>query len=151
MIATNNVQTTQERALVINTFRLWITAINSNREHDIVIDDRFNETLGESAVSRAKQSPGPTAVVRHDLFSQIRVVLRQKLLRPWSKAILSELETMIRSKKKECWFTIYLVSFILLHGCSLLTESDRLLAGQVGLEVGIPQIYLAVGDNRACD
>ena len=142
-------QTTQERALIINTFRLWITAINSNRELDIIIDDRFNETLGESAVSRAAQSPGRGVVVRHDLFSQIRVVLRQKLLRPWSKAILSELETLIRSKKKEYWFTIYLVSFILLHGCAMLTESDRVLAGQVGLEVRhFPEFTLAVGDNR---
>ncbi|KAH8890279.1 hypothetical protein GQ53DRAFT_183501 [Thozetella sp. PMI_491] len=126
-------QTSRERALMINTFRLWITCINSNRELDVVVDNRFDDKYGPATVARASERHGPDVVVRHDLFSQLRVVLRQKLLCPWSKAIMTELDALIRSGKREYWFTIYLVSFILLHGAAMLTEADHELAGRVGI------------------
>jgi len=69
------------------------------------------------------------------MIAQLELIAFSMLLKPLSKAVLSELQTMIMANKKKIWLTIYLTVFLLFHSCAVMTRRDEEYARQIVLEV----------------
>ncbi|KAI1636461.1 hypothetical protein F4809DRAFT_380038 [Biscogniauxia mediterranea] len=113
--------TPQERTLLFNTFRLWAFCRNiSSPEHNI-----GEEKLGK------RQSDDPSGQ-SHSKFpecgpviaAQLECIYYTQFLRPLSKNVLGTLMSLLTTRDKKYWFTIYLVIFMLLHSCSMITQRD---------------------------
>ena len=72
------------------------------------------------------------------IVAQMECIVYTRLLRPLSKAVLSQLHQLIYANKKHFWFTIYLTTFLLLHSCSMITRRDTEYARQISLSVRTP-------------
>lgn len=70
------------------------------------------------------------------LGAQLECILYSRFLRPMSKRVLKELLALIESRKLCYWYTIYLVLFMMLHSCSMMTRRDMEYAAQVSLGAG---------------
>ena len=69
------------------------------------------------------------------MIAQKELVIYVEFLRPLSKIVLAELQELIYANERKYWFTIYLVLFILLHSCSMITRRDEEYARQINLKV----------------
>lgn len=56
--------------------------------------------------------------------AQLECIYYTRFLRPLSKSVLQSLMSLLAEKEKKYWFTVYLVLFMLLHSCSMLTRRD---------------------------
>ncbi|KAI1484581.1 hypothetical protein F5X96DRAFT_431618, partial [Biscogniauxia mediterranea] len=122
--------TPQERTLLFNTFRLWAFCRNiSSPEHNI-----GEEKLGK------RQSDDPSGQ-SHSKFpecgpviaAQLECIYYTQFLRPLSKNVLRTLMSLLTTRDKKYWFTIYLVIFMLLHSCSMITQRDMESAAALNL------------------
>jgi carbon starvation protein CstA len=57
--------------------------------------------------------------------AQIEILTTVMILLPMKQAVLQRLEKLVMSNDPKAWFTIYLVMFIVLHSCGLLTKAER--------------------------
>jgi hypothetical protein len=69
------------------------------------------------------------------MIAQKELVIYTKFLKPLSKTVLAELQELIYANERKYWFTIYLILFILLHSCSMITRRDEEYARQINLKV----------------
>lgn len=79
------------------------------------------DTLGISAIRDQGQllyGKVPYPPIAND---QLGVLCHVKILEPLQKVILEGLKQLIQSKQPQCWTTIFLSVFMLLHNCSVLT------------------------------
>ena len=79
------------------------------------------DTLGISAIPDPGQllyRKVPYPPIAND---QLGVLCLVKILKPLQNAILEGLEKLIQSNRPQCWTTIFLSVFMLLHNCSVLT------------------------------
>ncbi|KAK0732900.1 hypothetical protein B0T26DRAFT_633909, partial [Lasiosphaeria miniovina] len=129
-IGTAAVRTPDERSLLTNTFRLWVTCrLISNPVH-ICGEDKLG---GQPVYSPESLHHGkvPMPLI---MTAQFECINYTTFLRPWSRALLKQLNELVLAKKREYWLTIYLVLFILLHSCAMTTRRDEDSARQWNVE-----------------
>lgn len=93
------------------------------------------ETLGSDRIVDPTYLQFNTRPLPALMVAQLELITFSVLLKPLSKAVLNELQTMIMANKKKHWLTIYLTVFLLLHNCAMLTRRDEEYARQIVLEV----------------
>ncbi|KAK3991427.1 hypothetical protein QBC44DRAFT_236889 [Cladorrhinum sp. PSN332] len=119
-------RTKEEQSLLSNTFRLWTVCRLSSNPSRICSEDKLDCTPVDDPYS-----PHYSAVPM-PLFmtAQFECINYTTFLRPWSKAVLKQLNDLVLAKKREYWFTIYLSMFVLLHSCAMMTRRDEESARQ---------------------
>jgi hypothetical protein len=73
------------------------------------------------------------------LGAQLECIMYSRFLRPLGTRIIRDLMSMIESKQLRYWYTIYLVLFLMLHSCAMMTQRDMDFAARTSLRVS----YLA--------
>ncbi len=68
------------------------------------------------------------------MVAQFECIHYTTFLRPWSKAVLKQLNDLVLAKKREYWLTIYYAMFVLLHSCSMITRRDEETARQYAMK-----------------
>ncbi|KEQ82077.1 hypothetical protein M438DRAFT_337597 [Aureobasidium pullulans EXF-150] len=125
-----NAQTDDERELIGVAFKLWLACRKTSNPERICGSDCLGVVPVDDTDSPwFKGVPMPPIII-----AQMECIMYTKFLRPMSKSVLNRLQKMILSKKKTCWFTTYLVSFILLHSCSMVTRRDYEYARQMSMQ-----------------
>lgn len=76
------------------------------------------------------------------MTAQFQVIL-QTIQLPLRRRVLDELQNLILANKPSHWFCIYLVSFILLHNCTLITDHDRRFTKAYGFKVYLQQFKIS--------
>ncbi|KAK3388504.1 hypothetical protein B0T20DRAFT_457152 [Sordaria brevicollis] len=123
-------RTPQERSLLTNVFRLWVVCrLTSNP----VFISSGSEALGGTPIMDPESKYFGKVPMPKIMTAQFECIEYTNFLRPWSKAVLRELNELVLAKKREYWFTIYLAMFVLLHSCSMVTRRDRETAGKWGM------------------
>jgi hypothetical protein len=107
------------------------------------------ETLGLERIVDPTYLQFNTRPIPALMVAQLELITFSVLLKPLSKAVLNELQTMIMANKKKHWLTIYLTTFLLLHNCAMMTRRDEEYARQIVLEVClfIHSLYLTMSLN----
>ncbi|KAK4205563.1 hypothetical protein QBC40DRAFT_162526 [Triangularia verruculosa] len=115
-------KTKQEQTVLSNTFRLWAVCRMTSSPVHICGDDTLGGTPHPLYDNKI---PMPLIMT-----AQFECINYTTFLRPWSKAVLKQLNDLVLAKKREYWFTIYLVMFVLLHSCAMITRRDEETARQ---------------------
>lgn len=122
-----------------NVFRLWVVCrLTSN---PIFICGP--ETLGGTPITDSNSKYFGRVPMPKIMTAQFECIEYTNFLRPWSKAVLKQLNDMVLAKKREYWFTIYLAMFVLLHSCSMVTRRDKETAGKWGMRVCLFLFFLS--------
>ncbi|RSL53525.1 hypothetical protein CEP51_014881 [Fusarium floridanum] len=125
----NTAPSQEEQILLFNTIRLWVHCrISSNAEH-MVGDDK----LGTRPIDDPTSPYHGTVPIPPVLEAQLECIYFSRFLRPMSKKVLRSLMTLLEAKQTKYWYTIYLVLFMMLHSCSMITRRDREYAATIGL------------------
>lgn len=69
------------------------------------------------------------------MIAQMECILYTLVLRPMHITVLAQLNELVKANKLEYWLTIYLVMFILLHSCGMVSRRDWETARQYNLKV----------------
>ncbi|RQM05074.1 hypothetical protein DH86_00003664, partial [Scytalidium sp. 3C] len=114
-----------ERDLLHNVLTLWVGArMESQRER----------ICGPEVLGMSPQDWDPDAdnyghfLIPPVLQAQIELLTTVYVLLPMKKAVLKELESLVKNNRTQSWFTIYLCMFIIMHSCALLTKAERVRA-----------------------
>ncbi|KAK0615151.1 hypothetical protein B0T17DRAFT_498062 [Bombardia bombarda] len=122
--------TLEERNLLCNTFRLWVTCrLISNSVHIC-----SEEKLGGQPIYAPGTSQHGKVSMPLIMTAQFECINYTAFLRPWSKAILKQLNELVLAKKREYWLTIYFTMFVLLHSCAMITRRDAEFARQFDMK-----------------
>lgn len=124
-------QTGQERSLMSNVFRLWVVCRLTSNPVFIC----GPETLGGTLITEPESKYYGRVPMPKIMTAQFECIEYTNFLRPWSKAVLKQLNDLVLAKKREYWFTIYLALFVLLHSCSMVTRRDAETARKWGMRV----------------
>jgi len=115
-----------------NFFRFWFAVRRTSCQEHIVGD----ETLGMTPELKDKSYPLfgkiPLPPV---LIHQLDMVLTLGILNPLQKIVFEDFQRVVQANKPRSWMTIYLITFIALHNCGILTTAARLNARRHGLRV----------------
>lgn len=114
-----------------SALRLWFAARKTSNSEWLC----GTETLGTPPVTDPSSPYFARRPIPPLINAQFQVISYSTLLRPFSKAVLSQLQAFITANKRKHWLTIYLTLFILLHSCSLITRRNAQYARQLGLKV----------------
>lgn len=115
-------RTKQEQTLLSNTFRLWVVCRMTSSPVYICGEDKLGGTPHPLYDNRVMMPLLMTA--------QFECINYTTFLRPWSRAVLKQLNDLVLAKKREYWLTIYLTMFVLLHSCAMITKRDEETARQ---------------------
>ncbi|KAK4184430.1 hypothetical protein QBC35DRAFT_58270 [Podospora australis] len=119
-------KTNEEQSLLANTFRLWTVCRMTSNPVYICGEDQLDWTPVACPYSpHYGKVPMPLFMT-----AQFECINYTMFLRPWSKAVLKQLNDLVLAKKREYWFTIYCCMFVLLHSCSMTTRRDEETARQ---------------------
>lgn len=119
-------KTPEERALLTNALRLWVTCrLISNPVHVCGQDKLGGRPVYSPDSLHNGKVPMPVIVT-----AQFECINYTTFLRPWSKAVLKQLNELVLAKKREYWLSIYYAMFVLLHSCSMMTRRDEETAVQ---------------------
>ncbi|KAK5654757.1 hypothetical protein OQA88_7082 [Cercophora sp. LCS_1] len=123
-------RTPEERSLLTNALRLWVTCrLISNPVH-VCGDDK----LGGHAVYSPDSLHNGKVPMPVIVTAQFECINYTTFLRPWSKAVLKQLNELVLAKKREYWLSIYYAMFVLLHSCSMMTRRDAETAEQYDMK-----------------
>jgi len=123
--------TPEERSLLSNTFRLWVLCrLISNPVH-ICGEEKLGGTAVQSEDS-LHDGKVPMPVI---MTAQFECINYTTFLRPWSKAVLKQLNELVLAKRRDYWITIYYAMFVLLHSCAMMTRRDEETAVQYDMKV----------------
>lgn len=122
--------TEAERNLTSNVFRLWVVCRLTSNPVFVC----GPETLGGTPITDSESKYFGRVPMPKIMTAQFECIEYTNFLRPWSKAVLKELNDLVLAKKREYWFTIYLSLFVLLHSCSMVTRRDKETAGKWGMK-----------------
>ncbi|KAM7223111.1 hypothetical protein V8F06_001667 [Rhypophila decipiens] len=123
-------QTPGERELLTNTFKLWVTC----RVISTPVHICGEEKLGGHAIYSPDSLHDGKVPMPVIMTAQFECINYTTFLRPWSKAVLKQLNDLVLAKRREYWLTIYFTMFILLHSCAMLTRRDEETARQYGMK-----------------
>ncbi|KAK4442358.1 hypothetical protein QBC34DRAFT_313297 [Podospora aff. communis PSN243] len=123
-------KTPEERSLLGNTFRLWVICrLISNPVH-ICGDDK----LGGQAIESKDSLHDGKVPMPMIMTAQFECINYTTFLRPWSKAVLKQLNELVLAKRRDYWLTIYYAMFVLLHSCAMMTRRDEETARQYDMK-----------------
>ena len=111
--------------------RLWFAARKTSNSEWLC----GNETLGTPPVTDPSSPYYERRPIPPLINAQFQVISYSRLLKPFRKAVLNQLQGFITAYKRKHWLSIYLTLFILLHSCSLITRRNAQYARQLSLEV----------------
>jgi hypothetical protein len=129
-----NEQRQEERRLLRSALQLWVA---------IRMESRSERICGEERLGMMPQTFDPAApnynqvLVPPVISAQIELIMTAVVLQPLKKAVLAQLQELIKANRTRSWFTIYLCLFVLLHSCALLTSFENMQAKKYGLPVGL--------------
>jgi len=126
-----NANTPEERSLLKNVFLLWVTSRLTSNPVYICGDDK----LGGCAVYSADSLHNGKVPMPVIMTAQFECINYTMFLRPWSKAVLKQLNELVLAKRRDYWLTIYYAMFVLLHSCSMTTRRDAETAVQYDMKV----------------
>lgn len=126
---TDSYQEEREQLLMAHAFRLWAACRSTSNECRIAGNDTLDVPIVTDPSSPWYLHIPPPPI----LVAQEECIYYTKLLRPLSKKVLDELQNLMLGNKKKHWLTIYLVTFILLHSCSMITRRDAECAAKWSL------------------
>jgi hypothetical protein len=72
------------------------------------------------------------------LGAQLEGIIYSRFLRPLSGRVLWDLMGLMETRQTRYWYTFYLVLFLMLHSCAMLTRRDMEYAVRVCFPVGLP-------------
>lgn len=75
------------------------------------------------------------------MIQQLDMILTLGILQPLKKRVLDEWQRLITCKKPSTWLTMYLITFMSMHGCALTTSENYNSARKHGLRVGCLVIH----------
>ncbi|KAH9205742.1 hypothetical protein DL95DRAFT_256518, partial [Leptodontidium sp. 2 PMI_412] len=116
--SSNIPQVEEERVLLRQLLRLWVATRRATRPQRAIGEEKLGmlpQTLDRSRYDYGEVPVPPI------ISAQLSLLREALIIRPWARQIRLDLEKLVAKKKPESWLTIYLVMFILLHNCSLLT------------------------------
>lgn len=125
-------QTELERTTLQSILRLWFSNRMCERGEYIVGDERLG--MDQSILDASHDSAGKIPIPPMLGFQLAEVVVKY-LQVPLAKSVMKYLQQLINTDKPASWFTLYLVSFLLLHGFSLQYEKMTQYAKRKGQEV----------------
>ncbi|KUJ10821.1 uncharacterized protein LY89DRAFT_596060 [Mollisia scopiformis] len=108
----------EERVLLRNVLRLWVAARRGTKPQRVIGEEKLGmlpQTLDRNRYDYGEVPVPPV------ISAQLSLLREALIIRPWTQEVRSQLEALVAKKKPESWLTVYLVMFILLHNCSLLT------------------------------
>lgn len=115
----------EHRELLRCVFRLWVASRMESRQGRIC----SQETLGQKPQFWDKEAGNYGNIcVPPVLQAQIELITTAVVLLPMKKAVLKGLQELIHANEPRSWFTMYLVMFMLLHSCALLTKAEHVRA-----------------------
>ncbi|KAK7928360.1 hypothetical protein PG985_005358 [Apiospora marii] len=121
-------KTEEERSLIWDCFRLWIACrLTSNPCHLYGKEKLGGQIVDDPESPHYNRVPMPCMII-----AQMECILYTTILRPKSSDVLRRLNNLVLEKKRENWLTIYLVMFILLHNCAMITRRDEETATNYG-------------------
>jgi len=127
-------KTPEERSLMSNAFRLWVICrLCSNPVHICGPDKLGGQAIHSPDSLHNGRVPMPVIMT-----AQFECINYTTFLRPWSKAVLKQLNELVLAKRRDYWLTIYYAMFVLLHSCAMLTRRDEETARQYDMPVCFP-------------
>ena len=127
----NDFQSDDERTLLTSALRLWC-AVRKTSHPEWICGE---ETLGTPRVDDPSSLWFNNLPIPPVMVAQYEMIAYSKLLRPLSKSVLDQLQSLIIANKRKHWLTIYLTLFMLLHSCAMVTRRDKEYAVQLLFEV----------------
>ncbi|PMD13377.1 hypothetical protein NA56DRAFT_585720 [Hyaloscypha hepaticicola] len=122
---------TEERRLLRDALKLWVAIRMESRSERICSE----ENLGMVPQQFDPVAPNFNQVLVPPVMSaQIELIMTAMVLQPLKKAVLAQLQELIKANRSRSWFTIYLCLFVLLHSCALLTSFENMQAIKYGLQ-----------------
>ena len=131
---TRHCQTLEQRAMVRNTFRLWVACRKVSHPERICEGNQLGAQKVEDPSSPwFGHVPLPPVIM-----AQMQCIMYETLLRPLAKTVLDNLSTLVFSRNRKNWMTIYLIIFLLLHSGTMMTRRNEEFARQINLPVCKP-------------
>ncbi|KAH8675648.1 hypothetical protein BX600DRAFT_179924 [Xylariales sp. PMI_506] len=129
----------KEKDLLEKALRLWMAIRMTTKSTYIVGQERLgmDANIMDDTSPQRGQIPLPPV-----MGAQIELVLIHQLQSKWRREMLDGLQVMIQANNHSTWFTTYLVTFILLHNCSLLCQHDAAYARKHGMESRFAREYM---------
>ncbi|KAL1840399.1 hypothetical protein VTJ49DRAFT_525 [Mycothermus thermophilus] len=124
------VESQEERNLLKNFFRLWFAIRRTATTEHIAGEDTLDmkpETEDESFPLFGKVPLPPV------MIQQLDMVLTLGVLDPLRKKVLEDFQKLAQTANPTNWMTVYLVTFMLLHSCALITDENYRNARKHGL------------------
>jgi hypothetical protein len=125
-----NAKTEHEKVLIRDTFIFWVGCRKTSNPECIIGEDK----LGGEPVDDQNSVFHNTVPMPAIMIAQMECILYTKVLRPKHANLLAQLNRLVQANKREYWLTIYLVMFILLHSCAMVSRRDWECARQYGLK-----------------
>jgi len=119
-----------ERVLLRNYFRLW-AAVRRTATLEHIVGCETLDMTPEEDKSFPLHGHVPLPPV---LIQQLDMIL-MAVLEPWRKAVLEDFHKVVVSNKPGNWLTVYLITFMSLHCCAVLTSENHANARKHGLKV----------------
>jgi len=111
-----------EKKLLASTLKLWMSVRLTTKSFEIVGDEKLGmpqDLINDRNSALYHKTPLPPV-----MGAQIDTILIHQLQPQLRRATLEELQKMTQDKKQKTWLVTYLVTFILLHNISMITEHD---------------------------
>lgn len=115
---------------MVNFFRLWVAIRRTATTEHIVGDETLDmerETVDRSYPLFGKVPLPPV------MIQQLDMILTLGILQPLRKKVLEDFQTIVVANKPKSWTTIYLITFMFLHSCALLSAENYKNARKHGL------------------
>ncbi|KAL2271980.1 hypothetical protein VTJ83DRAFT_1351 [Remersonia thermophila] len=124
------VESEEEKKLLKNFFRLWFAIRRTSTVEHIVGNDTLDmqpETEDESFPLFGKVPLPPVMIY------QLDAILTLGVLDPLRKQVLEDFQKLVQTANPNNWMTVYLITFMLLHSCSMITHENYNNARKHGL------------------
>ena len=115
---------------MVNFLRLWFAVRRTHTTEHIVGEDTLDmqpETMDKSFPLFGKVPPV--------MIQQLDMILTLGILQPLRKKVLEDLQKLILSNRTSSWMTVYLITFMSLHSCAVISNENYRNARKHGLRV----------------
>ncbi|KAL2123770.1 hypothetical protein VTJ04DRAFT_135 [Mycothermus thermophilus] len=120
----------EERDLLENFFLFWFAIRRTATTEHISGPDKLDMEPGTEEESYPLPGTVPLPPV---MIQQLDMILTLGVLQPLKKRVLEDLQKLAQTANPKNWMTIYLVTFMLLHSCALITDENYKNARKHGL------------------
>ncbi|KAG9233443.1 hypothetical protein BJ875DRAFT_378620 [Amylocarpus encephaloides] len=124
-------QPPEEASLLGDLFRLWF-AVRRTATVEFIVGDETLEMAPETtdrSYPLFGKVPLPPVMIQ-----QLDMIVTIGLLQPLRKKFLEDFQRIVLANKPKSWMTIYLITFICLHGCAATSAENYKNARKHGLK-----------------